>query len=91
MRKPNIMKSKILIFAFLLTLIGCSSSNDFEVGKKQLESQGYTEIKNTGYKFICCGEEDRFSTGFTAIDKSGNKAEGCFCSTFFKGITIKFK
>jgi hypothetical protein len=33
-------------------LVSCTSNNDFENGKQQLDSQGYTEIVNTGLIFV---------------------------------------
>lgn len=92
------MKIKIstnrLTLAFTLLLVsvlfGCTSSNDFSNGKKQLEQQGYTNVKNTGYNFFCCGKKETFSTGFECKDKNGNTVKGCFCSDFWKGLTIRF-
>jgi hypothetical protein len=69
----------------------CTSSNDFEKGKKQLEQQGYTDIKNTGWAAFCCSDEDTFSTGFKAKDKQGRTVKGCFCGGVFKGVTIRFE
>lgn len=85
------MINKITTVILAITLIGCSSDNDFNKGKKQLEQQGYTNIQNTGYDIFCCGEDDNFSTGFKAKDKNGNIVEGCFCSRFLKGVTIRFE
>lgn len=84
------MKHILLIFA-VVCLQACSSDNDFAKGKQQLEAQGYTNVVNTGYEAFCCGEDDCFSTGFTAVDSKGNKVEGCFCSSVGKGITIRFE
>jgi hypothetical protein len=82
---------KLLILLLLPLLISCSSNNDFSKGKQQLEQQGYTDIRNTGYNFFCCDEKDTFSTGFECKDKNGNTVRGCFCSTIFKGVTIRFE
>lgn len=84
------MKQLSLIF-IIFFLASCTSSDDFELGKKQLEQQGYTDVKNTGYNFFCCDEKDTFSTGFKCKDKDGNVVEGCFCSTMLKGVTIRFE
>ena len=81
------MKKLIIISLFIL---GCTSDDDFRKGKNILESEGYTNVENTGYKHWCCGE-DNFSTGFRAKDKKGNIVKGCFCSTAFKGITIRYE
>ena len=69
----------------------CTSNNDFTKGKTQLENQGYTNVKNTGYNMFCCDDNDTFSTGFEALDINGNKIEGCFCSSLLKGVTIRFE
>lgn len=84
---------KRLLFTLLLAtaLVSCSSTNDFDKGKKQLEQMGYTKIENTGYNIFCCSDGDDFSTGFKCKDKSGNEVKGCFCSSLGKGITIRFE
>lgn len=84
------MKQLSLVLLVFL-LVSCTSSNDFELGKKQLEQQGYTDVKNTGYNVFCCDDNDTFSTGFKCKDKDGNVVEGCFCSTMLKGVTIRFE
>lgn len=81
---------KVLILLVFITLGSCTNQNDFEKGKKQLEMQGYKNIKNTGYEFFCCSDKDEFSTGFEAQDKNGNIVKGCICSGLLKGITIRF-
>lgn len=87
------MKSIIICSIFLLaiTISGCSSSNDFEKGAKQLENMGYTDIENTGYSAFCCSDDDSFSTGFSCKDKQGKTVKGCFCSGALKGLTIRFE
>jgi len=89
------MKRKITLTLFLFSatfiLKGCTSDNDFNKGKMQLEQQGYSEVENTGYNFFCCDEKDNFSTGFKCKDKKGNIVKGCFCSSLIKGITIRFE
>ena len=74
-----------------MLIASCTDDHAFTEGKRQLESQGYTDVKNTGYSSLCCSKDDDFSTGFTAKDKSGNIIEGCFCSGLLKGTTIRFK
>lgn len=82
----------ILVGFIILLFTRCTSSNDFEKGKQQLEQQGYTNIINTGYSLFCCSSQsDEFSTGFIAKDKNGNVVKGCFCSGFLKGVTIRFQ
>lgn len=85
------MKKFLLPLVFIMILMSsCSSNTDFKNGKRQLENQGYTNVKNTGYSFFCCSDEDTFATGFSATDKNGRKVYGCFCSGYFKGVTIRF-
>lgn len=79
----------ILLGLFALTMFGCTSENDFQKAKRQLEQQGYTNVTKTGYKVFCCSDEDDFSTGFEATDKQGNKVTGCACSKYLKGVTIR--
>lgn len=81
---------KVMLIAIVFVL-SCTSDNDFENGKHQLEAQGYTNIEYTGYEYFCCSEDDQFSTGFKATDKNGLKVKGCFCSSLGKGLTIRFE
>lgn len=86
------MKLIFLLAAIVVVYVCCSSKNDFEKGKKQLEIQGYFNVKNTGFDWFCCGDDD-FSTGFTAMSvKDSTVVKGCMCSgALGKGITIRFK
>ena len=68
----------------------CTSQNDFDKGKQQLEQQGYTNVENTGYSMLCCSHDDQFSTGFKCLNSKGEIVEGCFYSHVFKGITVRF-
>lgn len=90
------MKNRFSVIAIAILLSatvmsGCSSSNDFEKGREQLEQQGYTDVKDTGYNFFCCDDKDTFSTGFECLDGRGNVVKGCFCSSLTKGVTIRFE
>ena len=42
------MKYTLLFFVLAIMLAGCTSDHDFATGKRQLESQGYTDVVNTG-------------------------------------------
>ena len=85
------MKYLPFLAALAMAASACSSSNDFEKGKKILEQQGYREIKNTGYEMFCCSEDDGYSTGFEAKAQNGEIIKGCFCSSLGKGVTIRFE
>jgi hypothetical protein len=79
----------LLVLGIFIT--SCTSDNDFNKGKQQLEQQGYTDVVNVGYTTFCCGDDDDFSTGFECKDKNGNVVKGCFCSAMGKGLTIRFE
>lgn len=83
--------ASLFLLLVLLATSSCTSDHDFATGKRQLESQGYTDVTNTGWEAFCCDEKDGFSTGFAAKDKSGNAVSGCLCSGFMKGVTIRFE
>jgi hypothetical protein len=85
------MKSfKNIFFISILFLSSCTSKNDFENGKKQLETMGYTNVQNTGREWFCCDEKEAFSTGFSAIGKDSAIVTGCMCSSIGKSVTIRF-
>lgn len=50
----------LVVFAALFS--SCTSENDFQKGKQQLEQQGYTDVVNTGIDLLCCDENDGFTT-----------------------------
>lgn len=89
--KNKISNAIYMVLCVVILFISCTNISDFDKGKKQLENQGYTNIKNTGYNWFCCDDKDTFSTGFTALDKNGNKVKGCICSGILKGVTIRFE
>jgi len=82
---------KVLIALSFLVLVSCTSTNDFNKGKEQLEQQGYTDVEYTGHQWFCCDEKDTYSTGFRCKNSKGLIVEGCFCSTVLKGVTIRFQ
>jgi hypothetical protein len=75
---------------FLLTailLIGCTRP---EHTKALLESQGYSDVKITGFASWACGKEE-YSTGFRATNHFGKEVEGSVCDDLIEYSTIKFK
>lgn len=82
---------KIFVILTLAFLTSCTSNRDFERGKQQLEQQGYSDVRNTGYTMFCCSDSDDFSTGFSCKNSKGETIVGCFCSSLGKGITIRFQ
>ncbi len=82
---------KLFTLLLLGTLLSCTDASDFKKGKQQLEQQGYSDVVNTGHGFFCCSDNDIYSTGFKCKNAKGETVEGCFCSSTFKGVTIRFK
>ena len=80
---------KKLIFALVVALVaGCTAPKK---ATRLLESQGYTDVEITGYKFWGCSEDDRFHTGFRAKGVTGREVSGVVCSgLIFKGATVRF-
>lgn len=75
------------------TISNSNESSTFKKGKLQLKVMGFKNIKEESYPWFCCSDDDSilFSTGFSAYSEEGERVEGCFCSGFMKGITIRFK
>ena len=77
-------------FAVYLLLILSGSCCKPEEAKALLESQGFTQVEITGYRWLMCSEDDAFSDGFVAISAAGQRVSGAVCRGFFKGSTIRF-
>ncbi|WP_129710723.1 hypothetical protein [Priestia megaterium] len=73
--------------AFLL-----SACTDPEGAGKVLAQNGYKDIKQTGYSWFGCSEEDLYHTGFTATTPAGAEVSGVVCSGigWGKAYTIRF-
>ncbi len=78
---------KIALIAALVALAGCT---DEPKARRALESNGYTDIKITGYDPFGCDTHDTFATGFQARSPNGQFVEGVVCSDWMKGATIRF-
>ena len=86
MQMKNILKVG-LILGLVVLLNGCTDKDGtLEVLKKQ----GYTHITTDGYAFFGCAKDDTFHTKFYAKSPSGSDVEGVACSSWFKGITLRF-
>lgn len=82
--------------ALLVTLVAVglpffSNCTDEDATRDTLRKAGYKNIQITGYKPFQCGEDDRYSTGFTAINSNGETVEGTVCCGLWtKGCTVRF-
>lgn len=74
------------IVAIFVSVGGCTDKNG---AIRALTEQGYTNIQITGYSWFSCGQDDAFSTGFTATSQNGSQIEGAVCSGWLKGYTIR--
>lgn len=76
----------LTLAALMIFLAGCS---DPEAATKALKGAGYTDIKTTGWNAWACGQDDTYSTGFTAKGPTGIEVSGAVCSGLFKNATIR--
>ena len=79
------------ISAIVIGVLTANTGDGFEIGAKQLEQQGYTNIQNTGNDWFCCADDDYVSTGFECRNSKGEIVKGCICSGVGKGVTIRFQ
>jgi hypothetical protein len=71
-----------------LTLSACSDASG---AHRVLVNAGYHDIQITGFKFIGCGKDDNFTTGFSAVHPNNPnvRIEGVVCSGILKGAVIR--
>lgn len=84
------MKNLIIILFTLFIFSACSNEETNKKAIRVLESNGYTNIKLTGYNSACCSDNE-YSTGFEADSPIGKKVTGCVCTAYNKGATIRFE
>ena len=79
----------ILIVLVMLGLVtGCTDEGS---SRKTLRNAGYSNITFTGWSPLVCGQDDMFSTGFTAKNPTGQIVSGTVCCGLVaKGCTIRF-
>lgn len=78
---------RLALIAALVTLAACT---DEPKALRVLQSNGYTDIKLTGYDPFGCDKHDNFATGFQARSPNGQFVTGVVCSGWMKGATIRF-
>jgi hypothetical protein len=78
---------RIAIIASLVFLAACT---DEQGATRVLMHEGYKDIRITGYRFLGCGNDDDYSTGFAATSPSGAPVTGVVCSgLMFKASTVR--
>lgn len=83
------MKKTLMIIA-VFAMIGLTGCSKPKASTEFLVKQGYTNIEITGWRPFMKGEDDVFSTGFTAKNANGAVVEGAVTQGWFKGKTIRF-
>lgn len=78
---------KRLLIVVAIALAGCTNQSG---AIEALNKAGFTNIEVGGYDLFACGEDDAFSTRFTATNPQGQRVSGTVCSGWFKGSTIRF-
>ena len=83
----KLIKCLALVAISAVLLVGCSKP---EEARKVLKSQGYSDIKITGYKVFGCADGDTWSTGFIAKSVVGIETKGIVCrGLWLKASTIR--
>jgi hypothetical protein len=78
------------LFNTVLLLVTCSCTDEGS-SRNTLESAGYTDITFEGHSFFLCGQDDVYSTKFTAVNPRGIQVSGAVCcGLLFKGCTIRY-
>lgn len=80
---------KVIVLLLAVMLVGCTDSS---TAKRVLQSQGFTDVRITGYKAFACSGDDTTSTGFTATSPNGTRVRGAVCGgLLFKNSTIRLQ
>lgn len=78
----------LLLVTALLCVGGCT---DEGAAREALASQGFTDIRITGWSPMTCAEEDFSSTGFVAKNARGIEVKGVVCcGMLFKSCTVRW-
>lgn len=83
------MKTTLALVTLGVLLAACTNP---ETATRVLTSQGFTDVKMTGYSFLACSKDDFYHTGFTARSVTGMPVAGTVCEGFlFKNSTVRFE
>lgn len=91
--KDEIKIALLFIAAIMLALAVSAMAGactDESGARRALESQGFTSITFTGYRWMSCGRDDDFATGFIATNPTGKRVDGVVCCGLMKGCTVRF-
>ncbi len=83
-----IMKKIFALLVISMVLLACTDETN---ARHALESQGFTDVKMTGYVYGACSDDDDTHTGFTAKNPQGHPVSGVVCCGYFlKNCTIRW-
>jgi len=81
----------VIVIVSLVVLLSPYLCVDSVRTKQVLGQQGYSDIVTGGYGWFACGDDDFYSTRFSAVSPSGHRVAGVVCSgLFLKASTIRF-
>lgn len=75
---------------FLIAALALSACTNEEETRRTLNAAGYTDIQIGGYAAFACGQDDTYSTRFSAANPRGVIVEGVVCCGLLKGCTVRF-
>jgi len=76
----------LILITVYLTSCGVNPNE----GRRVLESQGLSKVEIGGWSFFGCSERDTFRSKFTAVGVNGKPVNGVLCSSFLKGVTVRY-
>lgn len=82
------MRYLFLLIAATVFLGGCTNQ---EATERTLSALGFTDINTHGWALLSCGEDDFYSTKFTATSAQGQFVDGAVCcGLLFKNCMVRF-
>ena len=77
------------VVLLLVALLG-SGCTAHKTALRALSAEGYSEVKLCGSAWWCCGDKP-FGDCFSAKAPSGEVVNGCVCSGWFGGSSVRLK
>lgn len=81
------MRRILLLTVTAVALTGCGPS-DAEL-RHSIEAFGFHDVTLTGRRWLGCGRDDMFNSGFRAAAANGRPVTGIACGGWGKGITVR--
>lgn len=88
--RPNyFLPIVVALFILSYIFIGPVACTQPQEAIRVLQSQGYTDVKITGWRPLAGDKGDYYSTGFVAKSPNGTVVSGAVTSGWFKGHTVR--